>query len=457
MDHQYLYNLATLLDSEGKYYESDIILDNMLRMAAPDTKTPSTRTQFVSESIKNREVRKYVWNNPQVNPRLRALLELEQSAGRFDPESGELVESATETLLRAYEKLKPSSSASPRAGKGAQIGEKAVQMGAKAAQMADKAKNSPAAGAVVNALNKMSGTLKFMKPIAKLMPFIGFALAIPDFIRLCNRINQDGWEAIWNDPYDRAKAIGVIANTVAAAVSIAPGPLTPVAAALTAIGMGSDLGADVARDAGNAAEGGEFKLFGKTLKQKSKQRQQQDAFESGSQAKTIDPQVQSALSASKRMFMSGAKIIDIVNDPEMKSIYPWLGTGDAKDAQFKVQITALRKSLRGSGSQQPAQINQEQKQIPGIYLNKSSDGTKPQEDDHPRQNKVRNYNDLLYKAYVDTAKTTKITLDNLKEFKDQIIQKINNLAPEYPNINAQQAITLLDDRIRKYSNQAKPA
>lgn len=100
-----------------------------------------------------------------------------------------------------------------------------------------------------------------------MLPFIGFALAIPDFVRLCGRINKDGWETIWNDPYDRAKAIGVIANTVAAAVSIAPGPLTPVAAALSAIGMGSGLGADVARDAGDAYEGGEFKLFGKTLKQ----------------------------------------------------------------------------------------------------------------------------------------------------------------------------------------------
>jgi hypothetical protein len=70
---------------------------------------------------------------------------------------------------------------------------------------------------------------------------------------------------------------------------------------------------------------------------------------------------------------------------------------------------------------------------------------------------LKNHNDLLYKAYVDTVQTTNITLDNLKKFRDQIIAKINNLAPMYPNINAQQAITALDNRIRRYSGQAKPA
>jgi hypothetical protein len=70
---------------------------------------------------------------------------------------------------------------------------------------------------------------------------------------------------------------------------------------------------------------------------------------------------------------------------------------------------------------------------------------------------LRNYNDLLYKAYVDTVQSTNITLENLKNYRQQIITKINNLAPRYPNINAQQAITALDNRIRKYSEQANPA
>lgn len=422
---------------------------------------PRTQVPKTDYNLRNNEVRKRVFQNPKLNPQLAAQLELEHSLGRFNPQSGELVEGAVETLGRAYEKAGPT--VVSKGGKGAQIG-------AKAAQMAARAKNSPAAGTVVNALEKMSGTLKFIRPIAKLMPFVGFALAIPDFVRLCNRINQDGWEAIWNDPYDRAKAIGVIANTVAAAVSIAPGPLTPVAAALSAIGMGSDLGADVARDAGDAVEGGEFKLFGKTLKQKSKQRQQQDAFEAGLNAKTIDPQVHSALSASKRMLMAGSKIVDIMNDPKMKSIYPWLGTGDARDAQFRVQITALRKSLRGGG-EQAVQIDQEQQQAPGPYLNKAPYGSQPQtapqaagqqgqpvynNAQQPQQQpqQLRNHNDLLYKAYVDTVQITNVTLDNLKNYREQIITKINNLSPMYPNINAQQAIAALDNRIRKYSAQA---
>jgi len=395
-----LYRLASLLDTEGKYLEADVVLDSMMRLAAPDGRgttqgrprprnlnprltpeqvrarlkpnapvapaapqtlvppdnlprsdsgdyldkrpvpkkpliykptdplqiyeppakpaapatpaaqpatpnpeTPTTRTKPVRQGIKNQAVRKYIWNNPQANPRLRALLELEQAAGRFNPETGELAESAIETLSRAYEKIGPSSSAASRGGRGAQIGAKAVEF-------ANRARNAPGTQSIANALGKMGKTLSFLKPLTKLLPFLGFALSIPDFVRLCNRINQEGWEPIWNDPYDRAKAIGAISNTVAAAVSIAPGPLTPVAAALAAIGMGSDLGADVARDAGDAVEGGEFKLFGKTLKSKSKERQQQDAFEAGYNAKTIDPQVQSALDASKRMFMVGSKITE---------------------------------------------------------------------------------------------------------------------------------------------------
>lgn len=402
----------------------------------------------------NNEVRMRVFQNPKLNPQLAATLELERSLGRFDPKTGELAESALETLGRAYEKAGPTV---------VQQGGRGGQVGAKAAQFVAKAKNSPAASSVVNALEKISGTLKFIKPITKLLPFIGFALAIPDFIRLCNRINQDGWEAIWNDPYDRAKAIGVIANTVAAAVSIAPGPLTPVAAALSAIGMGSDIGADVARDAGDAAEGGEFKLFGKTLKQKSKQRQQQDAFEAGISAKNIDPQVQSALNDSKNMIMSGSKIIDIMNDPRMKQSYPWLGTSDARDAQFRVQITALRKSLRGGGQQ--VQPTQPQQSAQGPYLNKApySGETNQQEQggyNNPQTQQMpplRNHNDLLYKAYVDTVQNKNITLENLKNFRQQIINKIQALAQYYPNINSQQAITALDNRIRQYSAQAQPA
>jgi hypothetical protein len=406
----------------------------------------------------NNDVRMRVWNNRNLNPRLYDLLELEYSAGRFNPKTGDLVESAVESLGRAFEKGGPT--VVSKGGSGAQMAEKA-------AEFAARAKNAPGAQSISNALGKMGKTLSFLKPLTKLLPFLGFALSIPDFVRLCNRINQEGWEPIWNDPYDRAKAIGAISNTVAAAVSIAPGPLTPVAAALAAIGMGSDLGADAAVKAADVAEGGEFKLFGKTLKQKSQQRQQQDAFEAGYNAKNIDPQVQSALDASKRMIMSGSKIIDIMNDPKMKSIYTWLGTGDARDTQFKVQVTALRKSLRAGGGE--VQPGQGQQQGLGPYLNKPpysgpanqqgqpvyNNAQQAQQAQQQQKQPLRNPNDLLYKAYVDTVQTTNVTLENLKNYREQIITKINNLAPMYPNINAQQAITALDNRIRKYSGQAQ--
>lgn len=419
------------------------------RNQAPRTKTPGTRPYNLGQM--NNEVRMKVWNNRSLNPRLYDLLELELSAGRFNPKTGDLVESAVETLGRVFEKGGPT----------------VVQQGGKASQFATKAANNPATANIISALTKASSSLSAIKPLLKILPFLGFAASIPEMINLVNKINQNGWKSIWDDPYDRAKAIGVLANTVSAAVSLAPGPLTPVALALSAIGIGSDLGADVARDAGDAAEGGEFKLFGKTLKQKSQQRQQQDAFEAGYNAKNIDPQVQSALDASKRMFMTGSKITDIMNDPKMKSIYTWLGTGDARDTQLKVQLTALRKSLRSSDGQQ----GQPQQQAQGPYLNQPPYSGPAKQQGQPvynnsqqspqqqtqQQQPLRNHNDLLYKAYVDTVQTTNVTLENLKNYRQQIITKINNLAPMYPNINAQQAITALDNRIRKYSGQAQPA
>jgi len=542
-----LYKLASLLDTEGKYLEADVVLDSMMRYAKggrrwygnqarpkppfnpmpgainvvpqappvypsspynpdpfgnynirdtlgyvdpgdaprPGTRpiergpvrfrpigspaqpsgaiqqqvAPRTQAPRTDYNLRNNEVRKRVFQNPKLNPQMAAQLELEHSLGRFNPQTGELVESATETLGRAFEKGGPTVVSK---------GGKAAQMGEKAAEFAARAKNAPGAQSIANALGKMGKTLSFLKPLTKLLPFLGFALSIPDFVRLCNRINQEGWEPIWNDSYDRAKAIGAISNTVAAAVSIAPGPLTPVAAALTAIGMGSDLGADVARDAGDAAEGGEFKLFGRTLKQKSRQRQQQDAFEAGVNAKNIDPQVQSALEDSKNMLMNGSKIIGIINDQRMKSIYPWLGTSDARDAQFRVQITALSKSLRAGGGQQAqqGQQGQPQQQAQGPYLNKPPYSGTVNQQGQPVYNNAQqtqqqqmpplnNYNDLLYKAYTGTTQTTNVSLENLKNYRQQIIAKIQALSQYYPNINAQQAITALDNRIRKYSGQVQ--
>ena len=433
------------------------------RNQAPRTQTPGTRPYNLGQM--NNDVRMRVWNNRSLNPRLYDLLELEHSAGRFNPKTGDLVESAVESLGRAFEKGGPT--VVQQGGKAGRGGA-AAAAAAKASQFATKAANNPATANIISALTKASSSLSAIKPLLKILPFLGFAASIPEMINLVNKINQKGWKSIWDDPYDRAKAIGVLANTVSAAVSLAPGPLTPVALALSAIGIGSDVGADFARDAGDAYEGGEFKLFGKTVKQKSQQRQQQDALEAGLNAKNIDPRVQSALDASKRMFMAGSKSTDIMNDPKMKFTYPWLGTGDALDTQFKFQLPKLRQSLRSGGAQpQAAQQGQPQQQGQGPYLNKPPYSGAVNQQGQPVYNNaqqaqqqmptLKNHNDLLYKAYVDTVQTTNVTLDNLKSYRDQIISKIQALASNYPNINAQQAITALDNRIRKYSTQASPA
>lgn len=422
------------------------------------------------------EYRRLILSQPGLKPEIAARLEMLVSKGYLDPKTGnwtrnfdDLQMSQLERFYRNLNRAQDVASDAASAGSKAGRGGAAAATAAKASQFATKAANNPSTAKIVSALAKASTTLGALKPLLRVLPFLGFAASIPEMMNLVNKINQKGWESIWNDPYDRAKAIGAISNTVSAAVSLAPGPLTPVALALAAIGIGSDVGADVARDAGDAAEGGEFKLFGKTLKQKSQQRKDQEAFEAGISAKNIDPQVQAALSQSKNMLINGAKISDILSDPRMKQTFPWLGTSDAKDAQFRVQITALRKSLR-AGNAQESQMQQpsSKQQSTGNMLNKQPYGTQNsystqdveqqgQVRQQPQMPQLNSYNDLLYKAYVDTVQNTNVTLENLKNYRDQIITKINNLAPKYPNINAQLAITALDNRIRKYSAQAKPA
>ena len=503
-----LYRLASILDAEGKYLEADVVLNSMMRFAkgaekyygnrarrptipfnampgarpavpvAPVAPVAPVKSGFTQAEAKWMKYFRDVWKNPKTDPAFRAALELEQSLGNFDPKTGYLSAQGKQNLINMQQARKMlgnlggAASSAGNAGKAAEVGRggAAAAAAAKASQFATKAANNPATANIISALTKVSTSLSAIKPLLKILPFLGFAASIPEMINLVNKINQKGWKSIWDDPHDRAKAIGVLANTVSAAVSLAPGPLTPVALALSAIGIGSDVGADVARDAGDAAEGGEFKLFGKTLKQKSQQRQQQDAFETGYNAKNIDPQVQLALDVSKRMFMAGSKITDIMNDPKMKSIYTWLGTGDARDTQFKVQLTVLRKSLRSGGAQpQAAQQGQPQQQGQGPYLNKPPYSGPVNQQVQPAYNNsqqrqqqmppLNNHNDLLYKAYVDTTQTSNVTLENLKNYRQQIITKIQALAQYYPNINAQQAITALDNRIRKYSGptQAQPA
>ncbi len=406
------------------------------------------------------EYRRLILSQPGLRPEIAARLEMLVDRGLLDPKTGnwtrnlnDLQLSELERFYRNLGKAQNAVSDAASAGSKAGRGGAAAAAAAKASQFATKAANNPSTAKIVSALSKASTTLGALRPLLKVLPFLGFAASIPEMMNLVNKINQKGWESIWNDPYDRAKAIGAISNTVSAAVSLAPGPLTPVALALAAIGIGSDVGADVARDAGDAAEGGEFKLFGKTLKQKSQQRKQQEAFDAGYNAKELDPQVVSALENSKSLLSSGKKIIDIINDQSMLAKYPWLNNNaDPKNAQFRKNIVLLSKSLRAQ--QSPAQVSSPgATNQPGqsVY-NNAQQSAQPE-----KSQQLRNHNDLLYKAYVDTVQTTNITLENLKNYRDQIITKINNLAPMYPNINAQLAITALDNRIRKYSAQAKPA
>ena len=175
----------------------------------------------------------------------------------------------------------------------------------------------------------------------------------------------------------------------------------------------------------------------------------------------LDPSVQNALRESVPLIQQGIKIREILTDPTMVQNHPWLTKRD--DIRFTQFSGTL--GMGGFYTRNKAQSSQQQAQ--GPYLNKppysgqaNQQGQSVYNNAQQTQQQMpplKNHNDLLYKAYVDTVQTTNVTLDNLKSYRDQIISKIQALSSNYPNINAQQAITALDNRIRKYSTQASPA
>ena len=242
-------------------------------------------------------------------------------------------------------------------------------------------------------------------------------------------------------------ACAAISKEVLAYLGMIPYIGPGLVAAVIAINFGA---ADIAQFAGDPESG--FSFMGFTITGESAKRRTDKIDFATVDVKTLDPAVQSALREAIPLIQSGMKSREIISSPEMLQKHPWLKGDDIRFTQF---IGALGQggfyrlhSGKQNSNQQNNQPQQTQQGQP-VYNNAQQA--------QQQMPTLKNHNDLLYKAYVDTVQTTNVTLDNLKSYRDQIISKIQALASNYPNINAQQAITALDNRIRKYSTQASPA
>ena len=237
---------------------------------------------------------------------------------------------------------------------------------------------------------------------------------------------------------------------------VGPGLVT----AVIAINFGA---ADIAQFIGDPESG--FNFMGFQITGESAKRRTDKIDFATVDVKTLDPAVQSALREAIPLIQSGMKSREIISSPEMLQKHPWLKGDDIRFTQFIGALgqggfyrhhSGKQNSSQQSNQTQPTEETQTQPTEETQNQPTEETQNQPVYNNRRQMPKLNNHNDLLYKAYVDTVQSTNITLENMKNYRDQIISKIQALASNYPNINAQQAITALDNRIRKYSTQATP-
>lgn len=442
----------------------------------PDTQTkPTPKTAPKNVPKLNMDPytlkRKYywdVWRGAIKNPDLRRALVLEAEMGRFFPETGDFIEgSFNPKPIKEFVPGKspagkvPGSSKVPGSGgRSVGVGAGSMEGGFSSANFA-KILNSNKAGQallkeIVRTQNMVNGVVsKIPAPVLKVISKVKFVFILLNFAKFLSSL-INGTLGYKQTVEFIAACAGLNAQVLALLGQI------PIVGPGLVIAVGAvNIGAlDVMEFLGDPESGFNYmgiQITGQSMKRKT----DQIDFRSVDISK-LDPAVQNALKESIPLIQSGRKIVDILQDPGMVQKHPWLSKRD--DIRFTQFSGAL-----GTGGfykqykQQAAGQEQSVNQSPNT-LGRQQNNNQPQQSQQSGQaqqsqqsQQLKNHNDLLYKAYVDTVQTTDITLENLKNYRDQIITKINNLAPMYPNINAQLAITALDNRIRKYSAQAKPA
>jgi hypothetical protein len=412
---------------------------------ASGSATPGSSPRPLNHGQLNNALRMRIWNDRSINPRLYDLLELEYSQGRFNPKTGDLAESAVERLGRAFEKMGPTVVSE---GSG----------GFSPASFAKSLNSTKAGQKLVSSLygsQRIFTTVvsKIPPPLFKVLSKIKFVFILLNFARFVQALLNGTLE--YKQTIEFIAACASINPAVAATLGSIPIVGPGLVIAIGAVNLGA---ADVVEFFGNPEAGLNymgFQITGESMRRKT------DKIDfSTVDVSTLDKSVQNALAESVPLIKNGLKIREILVDPGMVQRHPWLSKRD--DIRFTQFSGALgmggfykQNRAQSAQPQQGQQGQQGQQPQQGQQGAVNQQGQPVYNNAQQSQQQLRNHNDLLYKAYVDTVQTTNITLENLKNYRDQIITKINNLAPMYPNINAQQAITALDNRIRKYSGQAQ--
>lgn len=413
-----------------------------------------------------------ILQNPGNRPGIAARLELLVKRGLLDPKTGNWTRNFSDLqmseLERFYSKLGRAqdgvSDAASAAGKAGRAGAGAGSSSFSPASFARTLNTTKVGQKLVTQLyaaNKIFTNVvaKIPPPALKLISKIKFVFIFLNFARFIQALLNGTLE--YKQTIEFIAACASIYPPVLATIGLIPIVGPGLVIAIGAVNLGA---ADVVEFFGNPEAG--LNYMGFQITGPSARRKTDQIDFSTVDVSTLDKSVQNALTESVPLIKNGLKIREILVDPGMVQRHPWLSKRD--DIRFTQFSGALgvggfykqNKQQAPSGQQR---LDNERKETNDRFA-PSDQSIMPQNGANNQNTStqapaqvLRNYNDLLYKAYVDTVQSTNITLENLKNYRQQIITKINNLAPRYPNINAQQAITALDNRIRKYSEQANPA
>lgn len=286
----------------------------------------------------------------------------------------------------------------------------------------------------------------------KVLGKIKFVFIFLNFVRFFNSLING--TLTYKETIEFIAACAAISKEVLAYVGAIPFIGPGLVAAVIAVNFGA---ADIVQFFGDPESGLNFMGFqitGESMRRKT------DKIDfSTVDTSKLDPSVQNALRESVPLIQQGLKIREILTDPTMVQNHPWLTKrDDIRFTQFSgtLGVGGFYKRNKAQSQESQSQVSQsgESQTQPRSFNNNTFNNNQQQRANTP---KLNNYNDLLYKAYTDVTSSSEVTLNNLKSYRDQIITKIQALSSYYPNINAQQAITALDNRIRKYSTQASPA
>jgi hypothetical protein len=411
-----------------------------------------------------------IMQNPGYRPGIAARLEMLVDKGLLDPKTGNWTRNFSDLQMSELERFyrnfgKAQDAASDAASAAGKAGRAGAGAGGFSPESFARILNSTKAGQnLVKTLygaNKLFTNVvaKIPAPALKVISKIKFVFIFLNFAKFIQALLNGTLE--YKQTIEFIAACASIYAPVLAALGAIPIVGPGLVIAIGAVNLGA---ADVVEFFGNPEAG--LNYMGIQITGPSMRRKTDQIDFSTVDVSTLDKSVQNALTESVPLIKNGLKIREILVDPGMVQRHPWLSKrDDIRFTQFSGALGAggfykQNKQQAPSGQQR---LDNERKEVydrfaPADQSIMPQNGANNQNTNTQAPAQVlRNYNDLLYKAYVDTVQTTNITLENLKNYRQQIITKINNLAPRYPNINAQQAITALDNRIRKYSEQANPA